>query len=81
MTAKGKVVIRGSAKVYKPRLATKHIAAGGKAALMLKLTRSALAAIGRALKAGKKANAKVTVTAKDAAGNVTTKRRTIKLKR
>ena len=40
-----------------------------------------LRAIGRLLKAGKKVTAKVTVTAKDAAGNVTTKRRTIRLKR
>ena len=81
VTAKGKVSIRGSAKGFKLTPVTKQIPAGSKATLKLKLKRSALTAIGRALKAGKKVSAKVTVTSKDAAGNVTTKRRTIKLKR
>jgi hypothetical protein len=80
-TARGKVVIRGSADVFRFKPATKQIASGAKATLKLKLKRSPLSAIGRALKAGKRVSAKVTVTAKDAAGNVTTKQRTIKLKR
>ena len=80
VAARGKVMIRGSARVFRLTPATKQIAAGGKATLKLKLKRSALAAIGRALKAGKGVSAKVTLTAKDAAGNVTTKRRTVRLK-
>jgi RTX calcium-binding nonapeptide repeat (4 copies) len=80
-TARGKVRVRGSAKVFKLTRATKQIAQGGKATIKLKLKRSALRTIGRALKVGKRVTAKVTVTAKDAAGNVTTKRRTIRLKR
>jgi hypothetical protein len=81
VTARGKVMIRGSANVLRFTPATKQIASGAKATLKLKLKRSPLSAIGRALKAGKRMSAKVTVTAKDAAGNVTTKQRTIKLKR
>lgn len=81
VTAMGKVVVRGSARVFKLTPVTKQVSGGAEATLKLKLKRSALAAIGRALKAGKKLSAKVTVTAKDAAGNVTTKQRTIRLKR
>jgi hypothetical protein len=80
-TAKGRVSVRGSATVFKLTRVTKQFSKGGKATLKLKLKRSALTAIGRALKASKRLSAKVTVTAKDAAGNVTTKRRTIRLKR
>lgn len=80
VTAKGKVVVRGSAKVFKLTPVTKQVSRGAKATLKLKLKRSALAAIGRALQAGKKLSAKVTVRAKDAAGNVTTKQSTIRLK-
>jgi hypothetical protein len=81
VTAKGKVVIQAAAKVFKLTPVTKLLPMGGKATLKLKLKRRALAAIGRALKAGKSVSAKVTATARDTAGNVTTKRRTIKLKR
>jgi hypothetical protein len=81
VTAKGKVVVRGSAKVFKLTPVTKQVSRGAKATLKLKLKKSARSAIGRALKAGKKLSAKVTVGAKDASGNVTTKQRTIRLKR
>jgi hypothetical protein len=81
VSAKGKVSIRHSAKVFRLTPVTTQIAKGGKATLKLKLQKSALKAIGRALKAGKRVTAKLTVTAKDAAGNANTKQRTIKLKR
>ena len=80
-TAKGKVRVEGSAKVFKLTPATKQMPGGTRATLKLKLKRSALAAIRRLLKAGKRMGAKLTVTAKDAAGNVTTKGRTARLKR
>jgi RTX calcium-binding nonapeptide repeat (4 copies) len=80
VTAKGKVVVRGSSKRFKLRSATKQIAKGGKATLRLKLRKKALMAIRRALMSGKKLNAKVTVTAEDTAGNVTSRRRTIRVK-
>lgn len=78
--AGGAVVLR-SAKVFKLTPVTQQVPRGAKRTLKLKLTKGALNAIGRALKAGKKVNARVTVTAKDTAGNVTTKRRTISLRR
>jgi hypothetical protein len=81
VTAKGKVTVRGSAKTFKLEPATKLIPQAGKATLKLKLGKRALAAITRALKAGKRVSAHVTVTARDTAANVTTQRRTIKLKR
>jgi hypothetical protein len=80
-TAKGKVSIRGAAKPFKLTPVTKQIAKGKTAILKLRLTKTALRAIARALKARKRASATVTVTARDAAGNVTTKRRMIRLKR
>jgi hemolysin type calcium-binding protein len=81
VTAKGKVIVLRSAKVFKLTRVTQRVPKGAKRTLKLKLTKKALNAIGRALKAGKKVNAKVTVTAKDVAGNLTTKRRTIRLRR
>jgi lysophospholipase L1-like esterase len=80
-TARGKVVVRGSARRFKLRSATKQIAKGARATLKLRLQEKALTAIGRALGRGKRVTATVTVTARDAAGNATTKRRTIRLKR
>jgi hypothetical protein len=80
-TAKGKVSIRRSAKVFKLTPVTRQIAKDGKATLKLKLKRRALKAIARARRAGKRVSAELTVTARDAAGNVTTKRRAIRLKR
>jgi hypothetical protein len=77
----GRVSIRRSAKVFRLTPVTRQIAKDAKATLKLKLKRRALRAIARALRAGKRVRAKVTVTAKDAAGNVTTKRRAIRLKR
>lgn len=81
VAAIGWVSVRGGSKLFKLRSVTKQIAQGGRAELKLRLKRSALRAIASALRAGTTVRAKITVTAKDAAGNVTTKRRTIRLKR
>jgi hypothetical protein len=80
VTAKGNVSLRGAAKVLRFIPVTKQIANGARTALKLKLKWSALTTIARALRSGQKLSANVTVTAKDAAGNVTTSRRTIRLK-
>ena len=79
--AKGTVAVPGASKVYKLRAANKQIAAGGKAKLKLKFAKKTLKAVKRALAKRRKIKAKVTVTAKDAGGNATSKKRTIKLKR
>jgi hypothetical protein len=79
--AHGTVTVPGSAKVFKLKPITKQIPAGGKVTLELRISKRALRAIGRALRHHKNVNAQVTVSAKDAARNVTTKQRTIRLKR
>jgi CSLREA domain-containing protein len=77
----GSVSVPKLAKVYKLRGSKKVVAAGKRGKLTLKLPGRAKAAIKRALARHKKLKAKVTVTAKDAAGNRTVTRRTIRLKR
>jgi hypothetical protein len=79
--ATGTVAVRSAAKVFRFIPVIKEVPQGGKAGLKLKLKRRALSALARALKAGKRLRAKLTVTAKDAAGNPNTEQRTIRLKR
>ena len=79
MTAKATFSAGGG--VFRFTSVTKHLAKGGRATLKLKVGDGALTALRRALNAGSKLSAKVTLTAKDAAGNATTKRRSINLKR
>ena len=54
---------------------------GTKATLKLKVPKAALKAIKRALRGGKKVKASIKLTARDGAGNLTTGKRTVKLKR
>jgi hypothetical protein len=77
----GGVSVPKLAKVYKLRGSKKKIAAGKRGKLTLTLPKKAKAAIQRALARHKKLSAKVTVTAKDAAGNTMVTKRTIRLKR
>jgi hypothetical protein len=79
-SASGRVAIRGSTKTYRPKgVENRFIARGQKVTLVLKLSRKALKAINRALRRNLVVRAKLTVTARDAAGNLTVKRRTILL--
>lgn len=81
-TASGTVSVPGGAsKVYRLGGASANVPKGGKATLKLKLPRKARRAIKRALRSKKKIKAKVTVTTSDHAGNRTTLKRTIRLKR
>jgi hypothetical protein len=77
--AGGTVNVPGAAKVYTLKRATARILKGGRATLKLKVSRKAQTAIKNALRNKKKVKAKITVTVTDAAGNKTTKTRTIKL--
>jgi beta-glucanase (GH16 family) len=80
-TASGKVSIRGSRKAYPLRRArVKSIARGQQATLKLKLPTKALVAIKRALRRHRTVSVKLTIKARDAVGNTTANRRTIKLK-
>jgi hypothetical protein len=78
VTAKGRVTGTGRVRGLTP--VTKPIAWGGKATLRLKLDRSAIRAISRALRAGRTPRARIAVTAKDAAGNLTRKELTVRLR-
>jgi hypothetical protein len=80
-TAQGTVSVPGAARTYRLKSATKQIRRGGKAKLKLKFSKKTLKVVKRALSKRKKIKARVTVTVKDAAGNRTTKKRSIRLKR
>ena len=81
VTATGSIAIRAAARVFRLKAVSKRLPKGGRATLKLGLKRSTLRAVAGALRAGRRLSAKVTVKAKDAAGNVTTKRATIRLRR
>jgi hypothetical protein len=81
-TASGKVSIRGKKKAHKLKgVKARFIARGHRATLRLKVSKKALRAIKRALGRHRKVRARLTIKARDAAGNTTIKRRTIKLRR
>jgi glucose/arabinose dehydrogenase len=81
-TASGKVSIRGKKKAHKLKgVKARFIARGHRATLRLKVSKKALRAIKRALGRHRKVWARLTIKARDAAGNTTIKRRTIKLRR
>jgi plastocyanin len=80
VVAKGTVAVPGASKVIRLKQASKQLAAGAKANLKLKLPKQAPRAFGRALDRGRRLTAKVTVTAKDAAGNTRSAKRKIALK-
>lgn len=70
-----------NARTYRLNDVTARIAAEGTEALRLKVRKAARKATIKALKAGKKVRARVTVTASDGAGNRDSAKRTVRLKR
>ncbi len=82
VSVSGSVSVPGAAKTYRlTAVKNRFLARGTKRTLKLKLSRKARRAIRRALSKGKKVRANLTVRVRDAAGNSTTKKRTVKLKR
>jgi hypothetical protein len=81
VTARGSISMPGAAAVYKLVSAKASLPAGGKAKLKLKVPHKALGAVRLALGSGHAVRARVTVTAVDAAGNRTTRTRTIRARR
>jgi hypothetical protein len=79
--AKGTISVPGQAKLFRLKSATKRIARGGRARLKLKLSKKASRAVKRALKKRRKVRARISVAVKDAAGNGTIEKRTIRVKR
>ena len=75
VAAKGTVSVPGSSKVFRLRKASKQLAAGAKATLKLKLSKQASRSFRRALARRAQLTAKLTITAKDAAGNARSAKR------
>lgn len=80
-TASGTVRVPNSSKVYRFTKVKKAAKAGKRVKLRLRLKRKPKRAVKAALGAGRKLKAKITAVATDKAGNKTTKRRTVKLRR
>ena len=81
-SASGSVSVPAASKTYRLKaIKNRFVARGTKATLKLKVPKKALKAIKRALRGRKKVKASIKLTARDGAGNVTTGKRTVKLKR
>jgi hypothetical protein len=80
-SATGGVSVPGASKVYRLKaIKNRFVARGTKATLKLKVPKKAQKAIKQALRKKKKVKANVKLTARDGAGNLTTGKRTVKLK-
>lgn len=80
VVARGTVALPGASKVIRLKKASKQLAAGAQAKLKLKLPKQSSRTFRRALERRKRLTAKVTVTARDAAGNTRSAKRKIALK-
>jgi hypothetical protein len=80
LSASGAISLPGASRVLKLRSAVKSVGAQTRTRLELKLGRKVVRRIRRALRRGAKLRARVTVTARDAAGNAASARRTIRIK-
>ena len=81
-TATGTVVVPGASKVFRLRaVRNRAVANGARSRLRLKVPKKAQKAIKRALRRRKKVTARITVSARDAAGNRASAKRRVKLRR
>jgi hypothetical protein len=76
-----RLALPGAARVFTLRSSARHIAAGGRARLVLRLRGRARRALRRRLDRRGPVRAKIAITAGDAAGNMTTARRVVALRR
>lgn len=82
LTATGTVSVPGgAAKLYRFKRARAAVSANQSVKLRLRLSKSALRVVRRALRHGKKLRAKIAVTATDLTGHETVRRQTVRLKR
>jgi len=81
VTARGTMSVPDTARVFRLRSASARLSAGQRATLRLRLGRRALSAARKALKAGRRVRARITVVAVDAAGNRKVKRVSVRLRR
>ena len=81
LVARGTILLRGHARVYRLKGTTIQVAANRKARLKLKLPPKAARAVKARLRGGKKARVAVVVTGKDAAGNSASVRKRLRARR
>jgi hypothetical protein len=79
ITAGGTVNVPNAAKVYKLKSVSVGATAGKAVTLKMRLAKKALKAVRKALKRKKQVKARLTITARDAAGNTKTEKRTVRL--
>jgi Glycosyl hydrolases family 43 len=81
-TLSGTILIQGSRRGYALKgVRVSFIARGARRTLTLRIPRRALRAITRGLRRHRSARARLTIEARDAAGNITVKKRTVQLTR
>jgi hypothetical protein len=70
ITARGRINIPGAAKVFRTHTSTRQCFGGKKVTLRLRISKKTLGKVRRALRHHKFVEAKITVTSKDASGNL-----------
>jgi hypothetical protein len=81
ITVGGTLNVPNAAKVYKLKAVAVKALAGKVVTVRVKLPKKTLKAVKKALKRRKQVKANLTITARDAAGNTKTQKRSVKLKR
>jgi plastocyanin len=81
VTAKARITVSGASRVLRLRKATRKLSPGVRAKLKLRLSRRTRSAVASALARRPRLRAKVTVGAKDAAGNTRSRTRSVAIKK
>jgi plastocyanin len=81
VTAKARITVSGASRVLKLRTVKRRLDAGERKKLNLRLSRKTRAAVTSALSRRSRLKAKLTVSAKDAAGNTRTRKRSLTVKK
>ena len=79
LTVSGTVNVPGAARTLRFKTVRRQAQAGQRVTVKLKLSRKARGAVKAALRRGRRIKASVKVSARDSAGNTTTRRRSIRL--
>ena len=81
VAVRGQVAMRGAARTVRFRTVRRRVAPSRRTSIRLRLFRRGRATVRAALRRGRVVRATVTVTARDSAGNASTTRKTIRLRR
>jgi plastocyanin len=81
VVARGTAAVPGAGRVFRLKKASKQLAAGTKATLKLRLPKQSLRAFRRALARRSRLTARLTVTARDSAGNTRSAKRKVRFRK